>query len=279
MDALNILEPVIQAAEKAVPARPEDYYVDGLLYCGKCHTKKQTRLTAFGGRIVSCQCKCAQEAYRAEQEARKRQEEMDRIARMRSVGITSQRFKGASFDRDDGKNPKPMALLRRYTEIWPQMLERNTGLLLYGAPGTGKSYGAACVANALIEQLTPVFMTNFAAVLNSVSGLPSEKRNGYVEELARYPLLILDDFGMERGTQFALEQVYNVIDVRYRSEKPLIVTTNLTLDQLRKPPDMDRARIYDRVLEMCVPVDFGTKGRRAEYARQKTREAAVLLGI
>ena len=51
----------------------------------------------------------------------------------------------------------------------------------------------------------------------------------------RYPLLILDDFGMERGTEYGLEQVFNVIDSRYRSGKPLIVTTNLTLDDLHNP--------------------------------------------
>ena len=38
---------------------------------------------------------------------------------------------------------------------------------------------------------------------------------------------------MERGTEYGLEQVFNVIDSRYRSGKPLIVTTNLTLDDLR----------------------------------------------
>lgn len=278
MDTMTILEPIAQAAAKANPALPGDYTLDGLLYCGKCHTRKQTRLMAFDGRVVACQCRCAREAYQAEVDARKRQEEADRLSRLRSVGIANQRFRDASFAHDDGKNPKPMALLRRYADKWPEMREKNIGLLLCGTPGTGKSYGAACVANALLENLIPVLMTNLAAVLNSVTGLPSEERNAYVADLTRYPLLILDDFGMERNTGFALEQVYNVIDARYRSGKPLIVTTNLTMSQLRSPQDVDHARIYDRVLEMCVPIDFGSNGRRAEYARQKIREASALLG-
>lgn len=67
-----------------------------------------------------------------------------------------------------------------------------------------------------------------------------EGRNEYIERLCRFPLLIIDDFGMERGTEYGLEQVYNVIDSRYRSRKPLIVTTNLTLDslQIRWTPPM-----------------------------------------
>ena len=55
---------------------------------------------------------------------------------------------------------------------------------------------------------------------------------------------------MERGTEYGLEQVYNVIDSRYRSGKPLIVTTNLSPDELQHPQDTPHARIYDWLLEM-----------------------------
>ena len=79
-------------------------------------------------------------------------------------------------------------------------------------------------------------MTNFALILNDLAA-SFENRNEYISRLCRYPLLILDDFGMERGTEYGLEQVFNVIDSRYRSGKPLIVTTNLTLDDLRNPED------------------------------------------
>ena len=59
---------------------------------------------------------------------------------------------------------------------------------------------------------------------------------------------------MERGTEYALEQIYNIVDSRYRSQKPLIVTTNLTLAEIQYPQDTAHARIYDRLLEMCVPI-------------------------
>lgn len=278
MDVVTMLEPIALAAAKANPAMPGDYTENGILMCGKCNTPKQTRIQAFGDRIVSCQCRCAREKYQAEIDTQKRKEAADKLSRLRAVGITNQKFCNATFRADDGKNPQPMAHLRRYAEKWPQMREKNIGLLLYGVPGTGKSYGAACIANALTDDLTPVLMTNLAGVLNTMGGLPSEEKGAYIADIMRYPLLILDDFGMERKTEYALEQVYNLIDARYRSSKPLIVTTNLPLEQLRTARDIDHARIYDRVLEMCVPVDFGNNGRRAGYARQKLREAAELLG-
>ena len=107
---------------------------------------------------------------------------------------------------------------------------REPGLLLWGSVGTGKSFLAGCIANALMEQEVPVRMTNFARILNELNGSFSG-RNDVVDKLCRYPPLIIDDFGMERGTEYALEQIYNIVDSRYRSRKPLIVTTNLTLDE------------------------------------------------
>ena len=123
----------------------------------------------------------------------------------------------------------------------------NLGLLLWGGVGTGKSFLAGCIANALMEQEVPVRMTNFARILNELNGSFSG-RNDIVDKFCRYPLLIIDDFGMERSTEYALEQIYNIVDSRYRSRKPLIVTTNLTLDEIRHPQDTAHARIYDRLL-------------------------------
>ena len=197
--------------------------------------------------------------------------------RLRCDGILSQIFQNASFAADDGKNPKPMDTLRRYVEKWEDMQRENIGLLLYGDVGTGKSYGAACIANRLIEQSIPACMINLSMVLNSLVGMHSEDKNEYVSDLMRYELLILDDFGMERQTEYALEQVFNVIDARYRSGKPLIITTNLSLTELNTPKSLAHKRIYDRIKEMCQPLNFGSNGRRTELAQEKMQMAAQLL--
>ena len=108
---------------------------------------------------------------------------------------------------------------------------------------------------------------------NSFSG-----RNEVVDRLCRYPLLIIGDFGMERGTEYALEQIYNIVDSRYRSRKPLIVTTNLTLDEIRHPQDTAHARIYDRLLEMCVPISCIGVSLRRETAQEKLERLKALIG-
>lgn len=159
-------------------------------------------------------------------------------------------------------------LAKLYVKEWETMKAENTGYLFWGAVGTGKSFLAGCIANALLEQEIAVRMNNFAEVLNDLSANFSEK-NTYIKNLCRVPLLILDDFGMERGTEYGLEQIYAVIDGRYRSGKPLIATTNLTLQELKNPQDIAHARIYDRLLEMCVPVQFKGESFRKRTAQEK----------
>ena len=127
-----------------------------------------------------------------------------------------------------------------------------------------------------MEKEIPVHMTNFALILNDLSAR-LEGRNEYISRLCQYPLLILDDFGMERGTEYGLEQVFNAIDSRYRSGKPLIVTTNLTLKELQHPRDTAHARIYNRFLEMCDLVRFSGENFRRETAQAKLERMKKLM--
>ena len=70
-----------------------------------------------------------------------------------------------------------------------------------------------------------------------------------------------------------MEQMFHVIDCRYRSRKPMIITTNLKLDAIKNPPDLARARIYDRILERCAPILFDGKNFREKNAGA-TKQAA-----
>ena len=96
-------------------------------------------------------------------------------------------------------------------------------------------------------------------------------------DVHRYSLLIIDDLGIERNSDFALEQVFNVIDSRYRSKKPLIITTNLTLSELNNAADIAHKRIYDRILERCIPVRINNRNIRQDNASANLKEAKKIL--
>lgn len=178
-----------------------------------------------------------------------------------------------TFDNDNGKNPN-MNRAKCYVDRWDKMLSENIGLLLWGEVGTGKSFFAACIANALIEQCVSVKMTNFAAILNDL--FSCDNKNEYIDRLNESSLLIIDDLGIERNTEYALEQVYNIIDARYKSNKPVIITTNLSLTELKHPSDTAHKRIYDRILEMCVPIRFNGENMRSSKAVNKMITARQL---
>lgn len=267
--------------DRAVP-RPlaEDEYMDeatGLVYCRKCHTPRQATVELNGTVFHPyCICQCQSEARELELEKERRLQERQRIARLKASGLQDASLRQFTFANDTGINPE-MEKAHSYVEHWPEMKASATGLLLWGSVGTGKSFFAGCIANSLLDQGVPVLMTNFSRILNALTGMFSDDCNKYIDSLNHYSLLIIDDLGMERGTEYALEQVFNVIDARLRSNLPLIVTTNLTLDELKHPTDLAHERIYSRVLERCIPLKINNQNIRQMKAQENFLRTKQLL--
>ena len=265
----------------SIPENARDYHgEDGLLYCGKCHTPKEaffpTGIALMGKNKHPVECACKRTEREKQEAIINGQRHNDLVRRLKADGFSDPVMLDWTFENDNGRSLQ-MHHAHCYVAQWQTMRSENLGLLLWGGVGTGKSFLAGCIANALMEQEVPVRMTNFARILNELNSSFSG-RNEIVDKLCRYPLLIIDDFGMERSTEYALEQIYNIVDSRYRSQKPLIITTNLTLDELRHPQDTAHARIYDRLQEMCVPVSCIGVSFRKETSQEKLERLKVLIG-
>ena len=273
----TVLEPVIPAVSKS----NRDYYgKDGLLHCGKCHAPKEMffakGIVLMGKNRHPVDCRYRKIDREQQEVAIRQQKHLDLVRRLKAEGFSDTAMLNWTFENDNGRSPQ-MHHAHRYVEQWQTICAENLGLLLWGGVGTGKSFLAGCIANALMEQEVSVRMTNFARIMNELNNSFSG-RNVVVDRLCHYPLLIIDDFGMERGTKYALEQVYNIVDSRYRSQKPLIVTTNLPLNEIRHPQDTAHARIYDRILEMCVPISCIGASLRKENAQKKLESMKSLIG-
>ncbi len=279
MNDNNKINIFTQTTKSAVPN--DDEYIntsDGLIYCKKCNTPRQKRVSALGKTYMpDIMCQCQRETYEKEEAERIRREFLNDIAAKRSAGLHDRALYECTFDKDVGYNSQQSEKAYEYTLHFPEMLEKGIGLLLWGDIGTGKTFLAGCIANALLDQCIPVMMTTFGRILNTLTGMFQEDRNGYIDSLNQYSLLIIDDLGMERSTEFALERVFNVIDTRYRSKKPLIVTTNLTLNELKNPCGLVRSRIYDRILEVCVPLKISSQNIRAINCEANFKEAGNIL--
>lgn len=268
------LEKLFDNIAASTTAEPQDYTdkETGILHCGNCYTPKECRVEIFGKvRLMPCTCRCQQERQQAEEQARKEQQRLDRIRRLKANGLQDKALFAYTFDKADNSNPA-MQYAHRYVKHWAEVKAEGRGLLFWGGVGTGKTFAAACIANALTEQGVPVLMTNFSKILNSLSGMFSEDRNKYLASFKEFDLLIIDDLGIERNSEYAQEQVYNVVDSRYLSRLPFIITTNLTLAEMKDPKDIAHARIYDRILERCAPIRFAGRNYRTENA-ENTKNA------
>lgn len=286
------MEGIKNIIENLIPDRrqPEgkDYYgEDGLLYCGKCQTKKESRIMIPDFRrgdgakretVVPVICKCKQNEMKAEEERRKHEEEMRRLNALRESSLIEEKLRNATlanFQRTED-NKKMYAVAKRYVDNFPWMEQENQGLLFYGAVGTGKSYTAACIANELLNNRISVAMTSFVKIMQEIQKLQTDESE-FMAKLNSSRLLIIDDLGAERNTEYALEKVYNVIDSRYRAKKPLILTTNLSLYEMQDTLDIRYKKIYDRIFEMCYPVRAAGRSWREREAARRFDEMKKLM--
>ena len=201
---------------------------------------------------------------------------MERSRQIKSAGLQDNTFFDYTFANCDEMHPC-VQYARRYVGNFAEFQKNGQGLLFWGNVGTGKTFLAGCIDNALMEKNIPVLMTSFPKLLNALGGLYSGEKNEYLKSLNQYRLLIIDDLGVERDTSYVLETVYLVIDERYKSGKSFIITTNLSLEELRNPADLEHERIYDRIMERCVPVAFSGKNYRIGRGRANMENASGIL--
>lgn len=284
----DVLSGMIQ---RSLQNRESDDYIDedGFLCCGECHDRKQMDVTLPGGLYpgedgktirVGRLCKCGQEKAERERQDQERQKFAQRMERLRRDGITDPAYLKYTFAQDDHRNPKISHVCLKYVQNWEEMKAQNIGILFYGDVGTGKSFLACAIANALLERLVSVSVTNFPRILNSLQGSFDDERQKRIDRLQHYSLLVIDDLGVERDTSYSVEQVYNVVDTRARSGKPVIITTNLSLKDMENPPSLAYKRIYDRVLEMCpIRLKMVGESRRASNASERRDAARRILGL
>lgn len=278
---IDIIDTIGARAARQYSEHEGDYRnEDGLLICGKCHTPKECTLTKSDGtaRTVRCACECSVAQNAKEAEEKRKRDRLQYLDSMRRTGFPDAEMREWTFAKSDHTDQKNENIARRYVANFDAMRSQGTGLLLCGSVGTGKSFLAAAIANELINQGTPCLMTNFSRIISRVS----EKFGGdqkYLDDLNRFDLLIIDDLGSERDTEFTWEKVMNVVDARYRAGLPLIITTNLTLKDLADPFDIRRQRVFSRLKEMCVFLEVNGADRRNKKMRDKMESAKLLLGL
>ena len=235
---------------------PEFYMENGLKHCPLCHTPMETWVT-FGvtRKKVPCLCQCRTEARDQRDQAFKVRQEAERQKIRKASHIHDPALRRMTFEADNGACPGAIEKAKRYVAQFEENLRENIGLLFYGDVGTGKTFTAGCIINALDDKGYNVLGTSLTRLRDDMPGEfdKDRSRNAYYDRLAGYD------------------------DARYKSGKPTIITTNLTPEQLSHPQSMATRRIYDRITGMCCPMLFeGQSQRQAQHEEKMARAREML---
>lgn len=263
----------IYKTARAIP-REGDYTDDqGMCLCGKCGKPRECFIEYPIGsgkgiiKTIPCQCKIKdEEEY---QQRRELESFQDRVKELRRLGITDEAYTAQRFENDDGRNPEVTERCMQYVEKWAQMQENCFGITFTGAVGGGKSFYACCIANALIDRGVKVLVTRLSDLVRN-----RVQDKGDFVKLRDFDLIVLDDIGIEGATQTA----YNIVDDIYRANIPLIVTTNLSLSQLKESTSIEKQRIYDRILQRAsYPIKVDVTISRLDIARKNAKKTQDIL--
>ena len=250
-----------------------EYMKDGHSYCKTCHERKDGEVKSLMDMkfIFKNNCKCDRERLE-KQKQREKEQEIERLKRSCFISMSQWAY---TFDNYRGEKDKSYIIAKNYVKEYEQMKKENIGLLFCGTVGSGKTYLACCIANALIEEyMIRVKIRNFAQIINDLqkSGFDLDK-NEYIEAITNVSVLILDDLGIERDTSYAKEQVYNIVNSRYLKQKPTIFTTNLPYEKIQNSDDgVEYERIYSRIIEMCIPVKVMGEDFRKRLQKEKLKQ-------
>lgn len=253
----------------------ESFYIgdDGLKHCSVCDGDLEVVCKWPWGTVKhTCMCKCKTEAYEADQAALNTDATGLKILRYKSINRKlNPSVSEATFENDNGSQPK-LSFCREYAKNFRDKLERGSGLILLGPCGTGKSFGAACILNSVLEQGYQALMISIEKIAEQAEEAGFEGRGEYFDELMNIPLLIIDDLGTARETEYMMEITNRVVSDRDKSMKPLIVTTNIPYEDIKNPKNDDWARIWSRINCRSIPINFSGEDKRSESAAKLREE-------
>ena len=215
--------------------------------------------------IPSCNCHEKVMENKIENFNRKTDEEriINKGNMYKDFSVIDERFRNSTFA--NAEMDRNMELCLKYSKKFINSHFVEIGLLLYDSSGTGKTFASACIGNHLMRNGKTVMALNLGLYLNKLKSEWSKTETDILDKISECDLLIIDDFGAEKVTEWVMEKVFFLIDARYRTGKPFIISTNLEYSKDESMCEIEKTfgkRIRDRINEVCCPVLFKGESRR-----------------
>jgi DNA replication protein DnaC len=209
--------------------------------------------------VRRCDCPEAQAHWARVDEQRRQREELLRemeIEQLIHASMIPARWRNRTFEsfQVTDENRKAYETAKTYAETFDPA--EGKGLLFTGTVGTGKTHLAAAITMYLLGQGQRVVFGTFGTLLaqlrHTYDGDGSER--DVMRRFMRCPLLVIDDLGKEKVTDWVEQTIYEIVNTRYEDCKSLVITTNLSLTELRSRYPTVGDALVDRIIEMCQGV-------------------------
>lgn len=146
----------------------------------------------------------------------------------------------------------------------------NKGLFIAGTYGVGKTFLASCIANELIKNDIPVIFGTLIQLLDCIKNTYKDDEisdKEYIYLYSNVDLLIIDDLGKEKTTEWVLEKLFLIVNNRYNNYLPIVITTNYNRNQLRERLCVNKNysivdSIISRLYGMCAGIELIDKDYR-----------------
>ena len=226
-------------------------------------------------RLIKAVCECEQERWKQEAKEAEAEEKRRSIAKLFSMAELGPRFEECTFEAWSPRLGAARAYKAAldYADKYKTYLAEGRGLIFFGPPGNGKSHLAAAIINKLIGKGVACVCRTVPSLLKTIKATWDEDigvtEHGLIQALVSADLVVLDDAGAEKWSEWSESTLYYVIDERYRWQKSIIMTSNCSLDALEIQIG---ERAFDRLIETCALIENRAASYRQELARERLKK-------
>ena len=206
---------------------------------------------------IECDCMVAER--KQEEEKRRKEEKLQKAEECRRHALPYEHMHSWDFAHDDGGSPKISFHVKQYALHFAEMKQRGEGLFLFGVSGTGKTYAAAQIVNALCDEGYRCLVTSFLDIIND--------------------LLSFDNYGAEPSTYFSDMNVLEIVNICYERHVPMIVTTTLPPETLEQEKNVTRKSALTRLKDRCYCLTLANVKRKKQLEKERDARFRKLLGI
>jgi DNA replication protein DnaC len=232
-------------------------------HCKNCGGEVGYINTGYAGLTIPIFCQCQREAQEQTKLQKQRRDLANRLDRLRRAYLSTlpREYHEATLDGYIVQPSLPdterrscvnaLAVSRRYISEWEQNRKSGVGLIFIGNCGGGKTHLACAIGHEIVNLGYSVRYICVVDLLREIRTAPLNCLEDVIDSYKRCSMLILDDLGTEKSSDWVDEQLYAIVNGRTANYRPTIITTNLSNAEEWKRV---QSKVIDRIGERCEKV-------------------------